>query len=136
MDNLLLPRLFKTTTMTKHTLSSSGKNGFDPFSAYSTDLHLTVHSSEILSPRQPEMRVDILENNTAIATLRLTLLTTTAELRECATRDDIVKQELDILPDTDIRMVSCSPFELRCDKRPPVSFVGGNVSFLLLFHFN
>ncbi|TIB80023.1 methionine adenosyltransferase II, beta [Wallemia mellicola] len=50
-----------------------------------------------------------------------------SELRDCATRDDMVKQELDILPGTDIRMVSCSPFELRCDKKPPVSFVGGNI---------
>ncbi|EIM19816.1 hypothetical protein WALSEDRAFT_70335 [Wallemia mellicola CBS 633.66] len=81
----------------------------------------------MLSPKEPEMRVDILENNSAIATLRLCLITESSELRDCATRDDMVKQELDILPGTDIRMVSCSPFELRCDKKPPVSFVGGNI---------
>ncbi|TIA82594.1 hypothetical protein E3P98_01285 [Wallemia ichthyophaga] len=104
---------------------TSSSSAFDPFTAYAPDIQMSVHATPMLSDTIDTMQVDILQNNEEIAVLHLSI---TRLPLSCSKRDDLVEQELDILPsDANIRLSNKSPLELACGKMPPVSYVGGRI---------
>ncbi|TIA90957.1 hypothetical protein E3P99_01314 [Wallemia hederae] len=110
---------------------SSSATTFDPFTAYAPSIEMSVSSTQQLCASTPAMRVDILKKNSVIAVLHLSI---TSDTFMCSTRDDLIQQDLDLLPseDGDRRIVGRRPFELASGKMPPVSYVGGRVSCLHL----